>query len=92
MAEVQEVSLDVATAADATLLSNLVELYAYDLGEAFPVLRRYRRAGVGRRAALNAHGAWEKPASSQSPTGVVSWWPPASVATLTFVAIGRRVY
>jgi len=33
---VPEIVLDVATAADATLLSNLLELYIHDLSEAFP--------------------------------------------------------
>jgi predicted acetyltransferase len=113
MADPNEVVLDAATSADATLLSNLLELYVHDLSAAFPnvelgpdgrygyrdlalywseperrfpflircdarvagfalaqrgspatddpdvfdvaeffVLRRYRRSGVGRRAAL----------------------------------------
>jgi len=33
---VPEIVLDVATVADATLLSNLLELYLHDLSEAFP--------------------------------------------------------
>src|SRR4051812_22354234 len=36
MAEPHEVVLDVATPADATLLSNLLELYIHDLSAAFP--------------------------------------------------------
>jgi len=36
MVEPQFVSLDVATAADAALLSNLLELYTYDLSDVFP--------------------------------------------------------
>ncbi|MFI5364444.1 MAG: GNAT family N-acetyltransferase [Candidatus Binatia bacterium] len=35
MADSQEVALDVATPRDAVLLSNLLELYAHDLSEAF---------------------------------------------------------
>jgi predicted acetyltransferase len=34
----QGVRLEVATPADATLLSNLIELYAHDLSEAFPLI------------------------------------------------------
>src|SRR4051812_26911267 len=36
MADLHEVSLDVATLDDAGLLSNLLELYIHDLSEAFP--------------------------------------------------------
>jgi predicted acetyltransferase len=36
MTDPHEVVLDVATAADATLLSNLLELYIHDLSAAFP--------------------------------------------------------
>jgi predicted acetyltransferase len=36
MADPNEVVLDVATLADATLLSNLLELYVHDLSAAFP--------------------------------------------------------
>ncbi len=36
MADPHEVALDVATSADATLLSNLLELYIHDLSPAFP--------------------------------------------------------
>jgi predicted acetyltransferase len=36
MADPQALSLDVATTSDAALLSNLLELYAYDLSEVFP--------------------------------------------------------
>lgn len=35
MADSQEIALDVATPRDAVLLSNLLELYAHDLSEAF---------------------------------------------------------
>jgi predicted acetyltransferase len=38
MANPQEVVLDVATLRDATLLSNLLELYLHDLSQAFPEL------------------------------------------------------
>lgn len=36
MADPREIVLEVATVADATLLSNLLELYIHDLSEAFP--------------------------------------------------------
>jgi len=36
MTECQEVVLEVATSSDASLLSNLLELYIHDLSEAFP--------------------------------------------------------
>jgi predicted acetyltransferase len=36
MTDPHEISLDVATSADATLLSNLLELYIHDLSEVFP--------------------------------------------------------
>jgi predicted acetyltransferase len=138
MADPQVVSLDVATAADAALLANLLELYAYDLSEAFPdvelgpngrfgysklslywseperrfaflirlggrvagfalavrgspaaddpevldvaeffVLRRYRRAGVGRRAALllwdRLPGKWTVRVVERNPAGLAFW-------------------
>ena len=37
MDDPQEVTLDRATSSDATLLSNLLELYVHDLSEVFPV-------------------------------------------------------
>jgi predicted acetyltransferase len=38
MADAKEVVLEVATARDAPLLGNLLELYIHDLSEAFPVI------------------------------------------------------
>jgi predicted acetyltransferase len=138
MPEPQAVSLDVATAADAALVSNLLELYSYDLSDAFTnielgpdgrfgysrlplywsaperrfaflircggrvaglalatrgspaaedtdvldvaeffVLRRYRRAGVGRRAALllwdRLPGKWTVRVAERNPGGRAFW-------------------
>jgi predicted acetyltransferase len=138
MSDAPTISLDVATPADATLLANLLELYAHDLSVAFPevelgpdgrfgypglplywsepgrrfaflvrcegrvagfvlatrgspavadpevydvaeffVLRRYRRAGVGRRAALllwdRLPGRWTVRVAERNSGGVAFW-------------------
>src|SRR5882724_5723307 len=138
MEEPHEIVLDVATVADATLLSNLLELYAHDLSAAFPnvelgadgrfgydklplywseperrfpfllrcdgrvagfalvtrgspasddpsvldvaeffVLRRYRRSGVGRRAAIllwnRLPGSWVVRVS-EGNLGALPFW------------------
>jgi predicted acetyltransferase len=138
MTSAQTVSLDAATAADDTLLANLLELYIHDLSAAFPdvvlgpdgrfgyprlplywsepnrrfayliradgqvagfvlatrgspavedpdvfdvaeffVLRRYRRAGVGRRAAAllwrGRPGRWVVRVSERNAAGLAFW-------------------